>query len=178
MVCGGISFYPHARPGAEGVPTSSSGLRVQGCQCTTLSPQLLLLASKTARRSAISAPTCNRRIKGVLLMSQCKLTRAALQRPRSTWTSGVKTNPERSGHVGPPSPPPLPRPVSPAPPAPSDREGTWARRRWTGSGRERETPTSPTEEMAEPAATSVVELAPTQNFVCLAVTQQTAALPA
>ena len=55
MVCGGISFYPHARPGAEGVPTSSSGLRVQGCQCTTLPPQLLLLASKTARRSAISA---------------------------------------------------------------------------------------------------------------------------
>ena len=36
LVCGGISFYPHARPGAEGGPTSSSGLRVQGCQCTTL----------------------------------------------------------------------------------------------------------------------------------------------
>jgi len=55
VVCGGISFYPHARPGAEGVPTSSSDLRVQGCQCTTLPPQLLLLlASKTARRSAIS----------------------------------------------------------------------------------------------------------------------------
>ena len=35
LVCGGISFYPHARPGAEGGPTSSSGLRVQGCQCTT-----------------------------------------------------------------------------------------------------------------------------------------------
>jgi len=30
-------------------------------------------------------------------------------------------------------------------------------------GRERETPTSPTEEMAEKAAISVVELAPTQN---------------
>jgi len=55
LVCCGISFYPHARPGAEGGPASSSGLRVQGCQCTTLPPQLLLLASKTARRSAISA---------------------------------------------------------------------------------------------------------------------------
>ena len=44
MVCGGISFYPHAIPGAEGGPTSSSGLRVQGCQ--------LLLASKTAPTDA------------------------------------------------------------------------------------------------------------------------------
>jgi hypothetical protein len=35
LVCGGLSFYPHARPGAEpGVQTSSLGLRVQGCQCT------------------------------------------------------------------------------------------------------------------------------------------------
>ena len=30
LVCGGISFYLHARPGAGGVPTSSSGLRVKG----------------------------------------------------------------------------------------------------------------------------------------------------
>ena len=39
LVCGGISFYPHARPRAGGAPTSRSGLRVQGCQCTTLPPQ-------------------------------------------------------------------------------------------------------------------------------------------
>jgi len=58
LVCGGISFNPHARPGAEGGPSSSSGLRVQGCQCTTLTPELLSLASKTARRSAISAARC------------------------------------------------------------------------------------------------------------------------
>ena len=32
LVCGGIAFYPHTRPGAEGGPTSSSGLRVKGCQ--------------------------------------------------------------------------------------------------------------------------------------------------
>ena len=31
---------------------------MQGCQCTTLFPQLLLLASKIARRSAISAARC------------------------------------------------------------------------------------------------------------------------
>ena len=58
LVCGGLSFYPHARSGAEGVPTSSLGLHVQGCQCTTLSPQFLLLASKTARRSATAAARC------------------------------------------------------------------------------------------------------------------------
>jgi len=44
------------------------------------------------------------------------------------------------------------------------------------------TPAGSTEEKAEPAAISVVELAPTQNIqvvaaiMCLAVTQQTAAL--
>ena len=57
--------------GAEGGPTSSSGLRVEGCQCTTLPPQLLL-ASKTARRSAISAARCatSRRLSsGVTLVS-------------------------------------------------------------------------------------------------------------
>jgi len=60
LVCGGTSFLPHARPGAGRVPTSSSGLRVQGCHCTTstLPPQLLLLASKAARRSAIPAARC------------------------------------------------------------------------------------------------------------------------
>ena len=46
------------------------------------------------------------------------------------------------------------------------------------------TPAGSTEEKAEPAAISVVELAPTQNIqvvaaiMCLAVTQQTAASPA
>ena len=58
MVGGGISFYPHARPRAGGVSTSSSGLRVRGFQYATLPPQLLLLAVKTARRSAISAARC------------------------------------------------------------------------------------------------------------------------
>ena len=58
-VCGDDSFaifqsHPRARPGAGGVRTPSLGLHVQGCQCTAVSPQLLLLASKTARRSAIS----------------------------------------------------------------------------------------------------------------------------
>ena len=38
---------------------SSSGLRVQGCQCATLPPQLLLLASETIRRSACAGvPVC------------------------------------------------------------------------------------------------------------------------
>ena len=55
LVCGDISFCPHARSGTGGVPTPSSGLRVQGCQCATLSPQLLVLASEIARRSATSA---------------------------------------------------------------------------------------------------------------------------
>ena len=51
---------------------SSPGLRVQGCQCTTLPPQLLLLASKIARRSAISAARCataRRLSSGVTLVS-------------------------------------------------------------------------------------------------------------
>ena len=51
---------------------SSSGLRVRGCQCTALSPQLSLLASKTARRSAISAARCataRRLFSGVTLVS-------------------------------------------------------------------------------------------------------------
>ena len=72
LVCGGISFYPHARPGAGGVPTSSSDLRVQECQCRTLSPQLEFLASKTARRSATPAARCTtaRRLSsGVTLVS-------------------------------------------------------------------------------------------------------------
>ena len=38
LVCSGISFYPHARPGAGGVPTPRLGLRVQGCQCATWPP--------------------------------------------------------------------------------------------------------------------------------------------
>ena len=54
-----VSFYSHARPGVGGVPTSTSGLRMQGCQCSTLPPQLLLLASKAARRSVISAARCS-----------------------------------------------------------------------------------------------------------------------
>ena len=60
------------RPGAGGVPTTSSGLRAQGCQCNALPPQLLLLASKTARRSAISAARCataRRLSSGVTLVS-------------------------------------------------------------------------------------------------------------
>ena len=72
LVCGGISFYPHARPGAGGVPTPSSDLRVHGCQCATLSPKLLLLASKTARRSATPAARCataRRLSSGVTLVS-------------------------------------------------------------------------------------------------------------
>ena len=62
-VCGDDSFaifqsHPRARPGAGGVRTPSLGLHVQGCQCTAVSPQLLLLASKTA------CPLC-----GTLLLS-------------------------------------------------------------------------------------------------------------
>ena len=50
----------------------SSGLRVQRRQCTTFPPQLLLLASKTARRSATSAARCataRRLSSGVALVS-------------------------------------------------------------------------------------------------------------
>ena len=62
---------------------SSSGLRVLGCQCTTFSPQLLLLASKTVRRSAISAAaarcaTARRLSSGVTLVS-----------PRGCHTKGL-----------------------------------------------------------------------------------------
>ena len=45
---------------------------MHGCQCTTLPPQLLFLASKTARRSAISAARCataRRLSSGVTLVS-------------------------------------------------------------------------------------------------------------
>ena len=38
MACGGISFYPHARPGAGGNQTSSWGLRLQGFQSPDLFP--------------------------------------------------------------------------------------------------------------------------------------------
>ena len=67
---------------------SSSGLRVQGFQCTPLPHQLLLLASKTARHSATSAARCTtaRRLpSGVTLVS-----------PRGCRTKGLPT--ARGGH--------------------------------------------------------------------------------
>ena len=90
-VCGGISFYPHARPGAGGVVTLSSGLRVQGGQRNSLSPQLLLLASRTAHRSAISAARCataRRLSSGVTLASPRGCRKKGL--PMAKW--GVVTN--------------------------------------------------------------------------------------
>ena len=94
MVCGGISFYPHTRPGAGEVPAFSSGLRVYGCQCATLSPQLLLLASKTARRSLTSAARCatDRRLSfGVTLVSPRGClgeSRASILEGMCTWEIG------------------------------------------------------------------------------------------
>ena len=73
---------------------SSSGQRVQGCQCTTLPPQLLLLASKTAHRSAISAARCataRRLSSGVTLVS-----------PRGCRTKGLPMAKGRGYELVPP----------------------------------------------------------------------------
>jgi len=79
LVCGGILLYPHARPKAELGPTSSSGLRVPGCQCTTLPPQLLLLASKTAR-----VPLIKRlKVENPCIRGPLSYTRNAARRPGS-----------------------------------------------------------------------------------------------
>ncbi len=55
LVCGGVAFHPPARPGStKGIHPCDGSAQCRGCQCTALSPQLLM-ALKSARRLAISA---------------------------------------------------------------------------------------------------------------------------
>ena len=50
---------PPARPGStKGIHPCDGSAQCRGCQCTALSPQLLV-ALKSARRSAISAARCS-----------------------------------------------------------------------------------------------------------------------
>ena len=99
LVCGGLSFYPHVRPGAGGVPTPSSGLRVQRRQCATLSPQLLLLERR--RPPAVRRP----RLRAAPLPGACPpessrcrpvvAARRASQWRRGAWPRNL-FNPTRS----------------------------------------------------------------------------------